>query len=78
MSVKKNTFETKLKRLEEIVALLDGDTLDLDAGAKLFEEGVVLSKELNAKLAEIKIKVETLKEKGGELAVEPFEEEESQ
>jgi exodeoxyribonuclease VII small subunit len=67
-----------MKRLEEIVALLDGDALDLEASAKLFEEGVALSKELNAKLAEIKIKVETLKEKGGELTLEPFEEEENQ
>lgn len=53
---KKNTFETKLARLEEIVNLLDSETIALEESAKLFEEGVALSKELSEKLNEVKFK----------------------
>ncbi|MDR1123533.1 MAG: exodeoxyribonuclease VII small subunit [Elusimicrobiota bacterium] len=70
---KQNTFEAKLARLEEIVNILDGESLNLDDAAKLFEEGVALSKELSLKLKEVKFKVQTLKAKGAELELEPFD-----
>ena len=70
---KKLTFEEKLARLEEIISKLDGEEINLDDSAKLFEEGVDLSKELTAKLSEVKFKVETLKAKGKELTLEPFD-----
>lgn len=70
---KKNTFETKLARLEEIVNLLDSETIALEESAKLFEEGVALSKELSEKLNEVKFKVEALKQKGADLILEPFD-----
>lgn len=74
---KKNTFEAKLARLEEIVNALDGDTIPLEESSKLFEEGLILSKELTEKLNEVKFKVETLKEKGSSLVLEPFDKEEN-
>ena len=70
---KKLTFEDKLARLEEIISKLDSEEINLDDSAKLFEEGVDLSKELTAKLSEVKFKVETLKAKGKELTLEPFD-----
>ena len=70
---KKLTFEDKLTRLEEIISKLDSEEINLDDSAKLFEEGVDLSKELIAKLSEVKFKVETLKAKGKELTLEPFD-----
>lgn len=70
---KKLTFEDKLTRLEEIISKLDSEEINLDDSAKLFEEGVTLSKELTAKLSEVKFKVETLKTKGKELTLEPFD-----
>ena len=69
----KNNFETKLKRLEEIVAKLEEEQTDLDMSVKLFEEGITLSKEMTAKLQEVKFKVTALKKKGEELLTEPFE-----
>jgi exodeoxyribonuclease VII small subunit len=36
------TFEGSLKRLEEIVSQLEGNTLDLDQSLQIFEEGVKL------------------------------------
>ncbi|MDR0953686.1 MAG: exodeoxyribonuclease VII small subunit [Elusimicrobiota bacterium] len=68
-----DTFEAKLSRLEEIVAELDSEEVNLDDSAKLFEEGLQLSKDLSAKLSEIKFKVEMLKVKGKELSTEPFD-----
>lgn len=70
---KKLTFEEKLSRLEAIIAQLDSDDINLDDSAKLFEEGVALSKELSAKLGEVKFKVDALKAKGKDLTLEPFD-----
>ena len=73
MSKKPNTFEEKLTRLEEIVTLLDSDTIKLEESSKLFEEGITLSKELSEKLNEVKFKVDTLTQKGKDLVLEPFD-----
>ena len=73
----KNNFESKLQRLEEIVAKLEEEQTDLDASVKLFEEGVVLSKEMTEKLQEVKFKVTALKKKGQALLTEPFEAEQN-
>lgn len=69
----KFNFEKQLSRLEEIVAKLEEEQTDLDASVKLFEEGVVLSKELAQKLETVKFKVEELKKKGGEMMTAPFD-----
>jgi exodeoxyribonuclease VII small subunit len=56
------TFEESLARLEEIVAELDGDELDLDRALALFEEGVerlrAASQELARADAQVKLLVE--------------------
>ena len=69
----KLNFEKQLSRLEEIVEKLEEEQTDLDASVKLFEEGVLLSKELAQKLETVKFKVEGLKKKGSELLTEPFD-----
>jgi len=69
----KLNFEKQLSRLEEIVAQLEEEQSDLDTAVKLFEEGVVLSKELSQKLETIKFKVEELKKKGATFMKEPFD-----
>lgn len=71
----KLTFEKKLDKLEEIISKLEDPSLELEQSAKLFEEGLTLSKELSAQLGEVKNKVEILKKQGAELKLEPFEEE---
>ncbi len=57
----KENFETKLKKLEEIVSKLENEETPLEESIKLFEEGVIISKELNEKLIEIKGKIEVIK-----------------
>lgn len=69
----KLTFEKQLSRLEEIVEKLEGETTDLDASVKLFEEGMSLSQELSKKLETVKFKVQELKKQGTQLVCAPFD-----
>lgn len=57
----KPTYEESLKRLEEIVALLDGGSLPLDQSIKLFEESTKLVGICNDYLEKAKLKVTELK-----------------
>ena len=61
MADKTNNFENNVKRLEEIISLLDKGEAPLDECLSLFEEGVRLSKDCIDLLdtAEQKIKVLT-------------------
>lgn len=57
------SFESNLRRLEEIVAQLEGDRLDLDAALKLFEEGIELLRLASGELAETESRVKELVER---------------
>ncbi len=58
MAKKKLNFEEKYERLQEIVNELDNPNNSLDELLKIFEEGIIISKELKNYLekAELKIK----------------------
>ena len=73
MKENKDTFESKLKKLEDIVAELEAENVSVDNSVKLFEEGSILAAELAKKLKDVKGKIEVLKEKQGELFAETFE-----
>ena len=60
--MRKYNFEAKIKRLEEIVALLEEEITDLDGVVSLFQEGLKLSKELTTKLRTMESKIETINE----------------
>jgi exodeoxyribonuclease VII small subunit len=53
-------FETKMKRIEEIVKSMEGGDVSLDQSLKLFEEGVKLSRECQGELSAAEQKVQTL------------------
>ena len=71
--MKKNSFESSLKRLEQIVNEMENAELDIDKSMKLFEEGVSLVKECSSKLNEAKKKIEMLTEKDGTIQKTDFE-----
>lgn len=52
------SFEQRLKRLEEIVAKIEGETLPLEESMKLYEEGKKLISSLQSELKEAEEKVE--------------------
>lgn len=54
-------FEDKMKRLQEIVDLLDSSDIELDKSISLYKEGLELSKELKEQLSAYEEKIEGLK-----------------
>lgn len=52
-----DTFESKLKRLQEIVALLDQSSVSLDESIKLYAEGMELAVQLRKMLDEAELKI---------------------
>ena len=56
------TIERKLARLEEIVAQLEGESLELATALALFEEGVTCLREAAGTLAEAETRVQKLTE----------------
>jgi exodeoxyribonuclease VII small subunit len=52
-----NTFESKMKRLQEIVSMLDQSNISLDDSIKLYEEGMELAAELRKMLDEAELKI---------------------
>ncbi|MBR3310543.1 MAG: exodeoxyribonuclease VII small subunit [Solobacterium sp.] len=62
----KKTFEQSMGRLEEIVADLEKNEKTLDETIKLFEEGLLLVKECDARLHEFQDRIdEIIKQNGG-------------
>ena len=57
------TFEEALRRLEEIVAELEGDRLDLARSLALFQEGVECMRVAAAALAQAEAEVQRLVER---------------
>jgi exodeoxyribonuclease VII small subunit len=56
-------FEKSLRRLDEIMAELEGEQVDLDASLKLFEEGIELLRQASAELDKAETKVQLLLER---------------
>ena len=54
-------FEDKMKRLQEIVDLLDSSDIELDKSISLYKEGLELSKEIKEQLSAYEEKIEELK-----------------
>ena len=72
-------FETLLKRLEEIVQLMDGGGLSLEESMKLYEEGIKNADKLTALLSEARNRVMKLVvDKDGNPALDLFEQEKEQ
>ncbi|MBI3326468.1 MAG: exodeoxyribonuclease VII small subunit [Nitrospinae bacterium] len=70
------TFEGALQRLEEIVAHLERNELDLEQSLQLFEEGVTLVRFCTTRLDEAERRIEVLlADKEGRVHAEPFPEE---
>jgi exodeoxyribonuclease VII small subunit len=57
------SFEKNLARLEQIVAQLEGERIDLSASLKLFEDGVELLRLASDELNETEEKVKELVER---------------
>ncbi len=78
MNEQKN-FESAMKRLEQIVQMLENGNLPLEESLKVFEEGMKLVKFCSSKLEEAERKVSILvQESNGEYVQMPFSEKEDE
>ena len=67
-------FEDALKRLEEVVEKLEGETVSLEDSLALFEEGIRLADHCRKKLAAVELRMhELVEEAGGEIRLKPLE-----
>ncbi|MBO5495222.1 MAG: exodeoxyribonuclease VII small subunit [Eubacterium sp.] len=60
MSNNKMTYETAIKRIEEIISLLEKNEISLDESMKLFEEGSRLTAFCNEELKKAEQKITEL------------------
>lgn len=60
MTEKKMKFQDAMNRLDEIVALLNNSSLELEEAMKYFEEGLALSKQCEKQLKEFENKMDQL------------------
>jgi len=69
------SLSADLRRLEEIVRLLEADDTDLDQALLLFEEGVAKLRAARERLSEAELKVQrVLEDAAGQLKVEDLSE----
>lgn len=60
MAERKMKFQDAMNRLDEIVALLNNSSLELEEAMKYFEEGLALSKQCEKQLKEFENKMDQL------------------
>lgn len=71
MAKNKDTFESSLGKLEEIVTQLEAGEMSLEKSLKLFEDGVKLSRECQERLDQAERRIEILlKDKNGNPTLE--------
>lgn len=71
-SEKPQHFEKALENLEKLVRDLESGEKNLDDSLAMFEEGVLLARELSQRLDEAKTKVDALSAENGKLSKKPF------
>lgn len=65
-------LEARLRRLEEIVSLLEADDVDLERALALFEEGVAHVRQAEGTLARTELRVEELLGQGSSAVTRPL------
>lgn len=64
----KENFESKMKKLEEILSKLEQGELSLEQSLEEYKKGIALSKELKAFLTDFENKIEILNQKDDSVA----------
>lgn len=58
--IMKETYETKIEQLRQIIEKIEDGNTGLDESMKLYEQGAVLVKQCEVMLAEAELKITTL------------------
>jgi exodeoxyribonuclease VII small subunit len=73
LNVEHYSFEEAIKRLEEVVELLEGGDIPLEEAINLYHEGVLLSRHCDLKLSQVEQKIQILIEEDGKLLAKDFD-----
>ena len=71
--MKEKSFEEGLKKIEEIISLLEEADLPLKDRIKKFEEGAELLKFCDKELKEAEMSIQKIVDKDGKIRLEEFE-----
>ena len=78
-TVKTESFEKNIERLDAIVRQLEDADLPLEKALQIYEEGMKLSEVCQQQLQEAEGRIQVLmKRAGGKIVAEPFEPEENE
>ncbi|MCF7806002.1 MAG: exodeoxyribonuclease VII small subunit [Candidatus Marinimicrobia bacterium] len=76
LEFEQDSLESALERLEEIVARMDSEDVELEESIELFQEGMQLTKFCRAQISEAEQKVQQVVEDAdGNLTLEEFDDE---
>ena len=71
--IKKNlTFEENLKKLEDIVDQIESEEIDLEKSVKLYEEGMLLKNNCEARLKKVELQIKKIKLENNKIKKENF------
>lgn len=70
--MKKKSFETSIKELEDIVEKLESGDISLEDSVELYEKGIHLKKYCEEKLKEVELKINKIKSDNGKIKKEEF------
>lgn len=67
------SFEQAMKELEEIVRRLEGNSGDLESAIRDYLRGTALQRHCQKKLADARLRVESIVKAEGGISLQPFE-----
>ena len=70
---KEITFEENLKKLEDIVDQLESGEIDLEESVELYEKGMILKNNCEAKLKIVELQIKKIKFENDKIKKENFE-----
>jgi exodeoxyribonuclease VII small subunit len=70
---KETTFEENLKKLEDIVDQLESGEIDLEESVELYEKGMILKNNCEAKLKIVELQIKKIKFENDKIKKENFE-----
>tara|TARA_B000000475_G_C15801298_1_gene367666 strand:- start:2 stop:208 length:207 start_codon:yes stop_codon:yes gene_type:complete len=65
-------FEKSIKRLEEILKIIESSDVDLEKMLKLFDEANTVALDCQSELKKAKAKIQTVLDKNGEIELDEF------
>ena len=66
------TFEENLKKLEDIVDQLESGEIDIEESVELYEKGMLLKNNCEAKLKKVELQIKKIKMENNKIQKEDF------